>query len=60
VKIASSNIKEFDYKWHDLNEFPSLILYENKEIKKTITGKENILKLVKNMNLDINKLIDEL
>lgn len=60
VKIASSNIKDFDYKGHNLEEFPSLIMYENKEIKKTITGKENILKLVKNMNLDINKLIDEL
>ena len=60
VKIASSNIKEFDYKWHGVNEFPSLILYENTEIKKSVTGKEKILKLVKNMNLDINKLIDEL
>lgn len=59
-KIASSNIKEFDYKAHDLNEFPSLVLYENKEIKKTLTGKENILKLVKTIDLDINKLIQSL
>lgn len=60
VKIAVSNVKEFDYKSNNISEFPSLVLYENKEIKKNITGKENILKLVKNWNLDINKLIDEL
>jgi hypothetical protein len=34
-------------------------MYENKELKKVIVGKENILKLVKNWNLDINKLIKE-
>lgn len=60
VKIASSNIKDFDYKAHNLSNFPSLVLYENTEIKKSISGKENILKLVKNMNLDINKQIEEL
>ncbi len=59
-KIASSNIKDFDYKGHDLKEFPSLIMYENKEIKKTLSWKENILKLVKTMDLDINKLIEAL
>jgi hypothetical protein len=59
-KIASSNIKDFDYKGHELKEFPSLVLYENKKIKKTLTGKENILKLVKTIDLDINKLIEEL
>jgi hypothetical protein len=35
-------------------------MYENKEIKKTLTWKENILKLVKTMDLDINKLIEAL
>ena len=60
VKIAVADIKDFDYTDHKITEFPSLVLYENKEIKKIITGKENILKLVKNMNLDINKQIEEL
>lgn len=60
VKIANSDIKDFDYKKNNIEEFPSLVLYENKEIKKIITGKENILKLVKNIELDINKLIENI
>ena len=36
VKIAVSDVKDFDYKSHNIDEFPSLVLYENKEIKKII------------------------
>jgi len=43
-----------------ISEFPSLIVYENKQKIKTITGAENILKLVKSFDLDINKVIDTL
>lgn len=59
VKIAVSDIKDFDYKTNGIEEFPTLAMYENKKLKKVIIGKENILKLVKNWNLDINKLIKE-
>jgi hypothetical protein len=59
VKIALSDIKDYDYKKNGIDEFPTLALYENKKLKKVIIGKENILKLVKNWNLDINKLIKE-
>ena len=59
VKIAVSDIKDYDYKKNGIEDFPSLAMYENKELRKTVVGKENILKLVKNWNLDINKLIKE-
>ncbi len=60
VKIARNDIKDFDYKTIQVEEFPSLVLFENKEVKKVITGKENILKLVKTWNFDINELVEKL
>ena len=60
VKIAGNDIKDFDYKTIQVEEFPSLVLFENKEVKKVITGKENILKLVKTWNFDINELVEKL
>lgn len=60
VKIAGNNIKDFDYKTIQVEEFPSLVLFENKEVKKVITGKENILKLVKTWNFDINELVEKI
>lgn len=60
VKIAGNNIEDYDYKTIQVEEFPSLVLFENKEVKKVITGKENILKLVKTWNFDINELVETL
>ena len=60
VKIAGNKIQDFDYKTIQVEEFPSLVLFENKEVKKVITGKENILKLVKTWNFDINGLVETL
>lgn len=59
VKLAWNNIEAFDYKKYGIQEFPSLVLFENKEVKKVITGKENILKLVKTWNFDINELVEK-
>jgi hypothetical protein len=53
-------VEEFDYKKNQVEEFPSLVLFENTEVKKVITGKENILKLVKTWNFDINKLVEKI
>jgi hypothetical protein len=39
---------------------PSLVVFENTKVKKIISDKEKILKLVKSINLDINKEIDNL
>lgn len=60
VKLAKSDIKEFDYSQIEVTDFPSLVLFENEKVSKVITGEDAILKLVKSFDLDINKQIDNL
>lgn len=60
VKLAKSDIKDFDYESIQVKEFPSLVLFENEKVAKVITGADAILKLVKSFDLDINKQIDNL
>ena len=61
VKLAFSKIK-----WVKLSNYkvkaktlPCLVVFEEEKVLKTIEWTENILKLVKSFNLDINKLINE-
>ena len=61
VKLAKSKIE-----WVKLSNYkvraktlPCLVVFEEEKVLKTIEGTENILKLVKSFNLDINKQIDE-
>jgi hypothetical protein len=61
VKLAQSKIE-----WIKLSDYqvkvktlPCLVVFEEEKVLKTIEGTENILKLVKSFDLDINKLIDE-
>jgi len=61
VKLAKSKID-----WVKLSDYnvkaktlPCLVVFEEEKVLKTIEGIENILKLVKSFDLDINKLIDE-
>ncbi len=61
IKLAKSkiewvNLSDYQIKKDDL---PCLVTYENKKVIKIIKGNENILKLVKSFDLDINKLITE-
>jgi hypothetical protein len=51
-------ITELEYKW--VKEFPSLVVFENKKIYKILSWEENIKKIVKNMDFDIIKLIENL
>ena len=51
-------ITNLEYKW--ITEFPSLVIFENKKIYKTLSWEENIKKIVKNMDFDIIKLIENL
>ena len=61
VKLAKSKIKDVklsDYKvkvW----TLPCMVIFEEEKVLKTIEGTENILKLVKSFDININKLIDE-
>lgn len=51
VKLNEYSIEKIDS--------PTLIVYEEEKILKTIKWEENILKLVKSFSLDINKLIND-
>ncbi|QFR38609.1 hypothetical protein A9Q91_00035 [Candidatus Gracilibacteria bacterium 28_42_T64] len=59
-KLAKSIIKDVKLSDFMVTEVPSLIVFENKEIHKVITGEKNILKLVNSFNLDINTLTKDM
>lgn len=60
VKLAKSNIQKLDLKQYNIDKLPSLVVFENLKVNKVISGEENILKLVKKVNLNINSSIEEL
>ncbi len=49
-----------DLKKYKVKKLPSLVLFENLRVSKTIEGEESIQKVVNSLSLDINKTIDEL
>lgn len=60
IKLAKSTIKDLNLKKYSVEEIPSLVVFENKKVHKVILWEKNILKLVKNFDLDINKQIDNI
>jgi len=61
VKLAKSKIK-----WVKLSDYkvkakslPSLVVFQEEKVYKNIEWNENILKLVKSFNIDINDLIEK-
>jgi hypothetical protein len=60
IKLVDVNNEEIDYKKYDIEEIPSLVVFENKEIYKVIPWEENIKKVVKSLSLDINETIDKI
>ena len=60
VKMATSKIEWVDLSEYQVNEteLPVMIVFEEEKFYKKIEGEENILKLVKSFNLDINELIE--
>lgn len=55
-KIEGINLSDYKIKTETL---PCLVVFENELAIKNIEGSENILKLVKSFDLDINKLIEK-
>jgi hypothetical protein len=47
-------------KQYGLNKIPGLVVFENTKPIKVVYWEENITKLVKSLNLDINKTIENL
>lgn len=58
VKLC--NIEKSDLKKYNVWEFPALIVFEDTKVLKVIHWKANIEKVVKNLNMDINELINNL
>ena len=60
IKMVDTSNEEIDLKKYHNEVFPALFIFENKELYKTISGEENVKKVVKTMSLDINKTIEEI
>lgn len=60
LSLATSNIEWIDYKAYNISKFPSLVVFENQKVIRTIEWKEKIEKLVKSFNLDINEELENL
>ena len=60
LKLADIRMSGLNKKDYGISSGPSLVLIENKKVLKVIEGEENIQKVVKTLNLDINKSIDTL
>lgn len=58
VKICNIDISKISQ--YGVTESPSLLVFSDTKIVKVVHGKENIEKVVKNTNVDINYLIDNL
>lgn len=60
LKLVDINNEDIDIKKYNVEEIPSLVVFENKEIFKVIPWEENIKKVVKSLTLDINETIDKI
>ena len=50
-----SILSKEDEEHYSIKEYPCIVVFENEKWYKTISGNENITKLVKSIDLDINK-----
>lgn len=58
IKTQIEGINLSDY-WVKVENLPSMVVFEEEKVLKIIEWQENILKLVKSLDLDINKSIEE-
>jgi len=60
LRLAKSNITDVNLGEYKINSFPCLVVFEEEKVYKIIEWVNNIEKLVKSFDLDINKSIEEL
>lgn len=60
IKMLDSKAEWINLEVYNVDEIPSLIVFENEKKIKVISGQEKVENLVKSLNLDINKEIDEM
>lgn len=59
-KVVDISNVSIDYSKYEIKEFPSILVFQNKEVYKLISGEEKFKKVVKSLTFDINKTIEEL
>ncbi len=60
LKLADASMKELNPNIYNMSTLPVLLVFENSKCIKTLSGEENIQKVVKSLSLDINSTIDSL
>lgn len=59
MKLANSNMTDLNLSEYNIKTIPSLLIFEDEKVINIIEGRENILKLVKSLKLDINSDIEK-
>lgn len=60
LKLADISMKNLDTTAYKIKKWPTLCVFENTKLIKSLEGDENIQKVVKSASLDINATIDSL
>lgn len=60
LKLIDINNNELSLNEYSLQEFPTILVFENKKIYKKIIWEINLKKIVNDLSLDINKTVDEI
>ena len=60
LKLADAGMDGFQKKNYKIKALPSLVVFENTKVIKTLEGEEKIQKVVKTLDLDINTVIEEM
>jgi len=60
LKLAKTSIEWLKLEDYNIKETPSLLVFQDEKIIKVVSWRENILKLVKSINLDINSEIEKI
>jgi len=58
MKLAKTSIENLNIEEYNIKRIPSLLIFEDEKVINVIEGRENILKLVKSLKLDINNDIE--
>lgn len=60
LKLADISMKDLKKETYKITTWPTLVVFENTKILKTLEGEESIKKVVKSASLDINATIDSI
>ncbi len=58
IKLSKEKVEGINYSEFNLEEFPVLVLFEDKEITKIINWEENIEKIAKSIKINLDEIIE--